>query len=161
MSTNPFVDVYIHPSAQIIGDVAIGKGSSIWPGVVLRGDDSPISIGENSNIQDNCVIHGKPGIPTVIKDFVSIGHGAIIHSSTIQSHCIIGMGAILLSGSQIGENCIIAAGSVVKENEKIPPRNLAVGVPAKVARPLTDGDIQEIHRNAEEYIKLMAKYKKK
>lgn len=150
--------VFIADSAEVIGDVMIGKGSSIWPGAVLRGDESPITIGEHSNVQDNSVIHGHSTLPTIIKDFVSLGHSVIAHSTTVNNNCIIGMGAILLNGSVIGEDCIVGAGAVVREDQKIPPKSLAVGVPAKVVRSLTKEDIKKIRENALEYVKLRKKY---
>ncbi|MBI4021328.1 MAG: gamma carbonic anhydrase family protein [Candidatus Aenigmarchaeota archaeon] len=150
--------VYIAESAEIIGDVMIGRGSSIWPGVVIRGDESPVTIGEHSNVQDNSVIHCCETLPTIIKDYVTLGHGVIAHSTTVNSDCLIGMGAILLNGSEIGERCIIGAGTLVKEGQVIPPGSLAVGVPARVVRPLEDKDIAKIRNNALEYVRLMKKY---
>ena len=151
--------VFVAATAEVIGDAVIGEGSSVWPGAVIRGDLAPIRIGENSSMQDNCVIHGDPGILTTIKDFVSIGHGAIVHGATVGSNCIIGMGSILLNGCDIGENSIVGAGAVVKEGEKIPPKSLAVGIPAKVVRSLTEEDIQKIRQNALEYVELAKKHR--
>lgn len=150
--------VFIADTAQVMGDVMIGKDSSIWFGVVIRGDESPITIGEYSNVQDNSVLHGHPEYPTIIKDFVTLGHRVIAHSTTINSNCIIGMGATLLNGSEIGKNCIIGAGSLVLEHQKIPEGSLAVGAPAKVVRTLEKEDIAKIRKNAEDYLRLKRLY---
>ena len=148
--------VFLAETATIIGDVSIGEKSSVWYGVVLRGDENGIIIGKNTNIQDNSVLHGQYG--TRIGDNVTLGHGAIAHGCIINSNCIIGMGAIVLSRAEVGENCIIGAGAVVKEGDKIPAGSLAVGIPAKVVRKLSDKDIQAIKNNAKGYRELAESY---
>jgi carbonic anhydrase/acetyltransferase-like protein (isoleucine patch superfamily) len=150
--------VYIAESAEVIGDVMIGRSSSIWNKAVLRGDEEPITIGENSNIQDACLLHTDKGTPLIIKDYVTFGHGVIAHGCIINSNCLIGMGAIVLNGAEIGENSIVAAGALVKENEKIPPKSLVVGVPGKVVRTLEDEDVEDIRDNALVYVSLSRKY---
>lgn len=152
---------YVDPSAQVIGDVMIGNKSSIWPGAVLRGDSCTITIGEGSSIQDNTVAHGDKGAPVIIKDFVTVGHNVTLHGCRVGSYSIIGIGATLLNHSDVGESSMVAAGSVVLENQKIPPRSLAVGVPAKVVRELTQEDIRRIHRNALIYVRLAREYQGK
>lgn len=136
--------VYIMESAEIVGDVTIGEDSSVWSHAVIRGDDSTIRIGKNSNIQDMCVIHTEHDIPVEIGDNVTIGHSAIVHCRRIGSNCIIGMGAMLLDNAEIGEYCIVAAGAVVTEGQIVPPNSLVMGVPGKVVRDLQESDIRRI-----------------
>jgi len=136
--------VYIMESAEIVGDVTIGEDSSVWSHAVIRGDDSTIRIGKNSNIQDMCVIHTEHDIPLEIGDNVTIGHSAIVHCRRIGSNCIIGMGAMLLDNAEIGEYCIVAAGAVVTEGQIVPPNSLVMGVPGKVVRDLQESDIRRI-----------------
>ena len=150
--------VFLAATSDVIGNVMIGKDSSVWYGTVLRGDESPITIGERSNIQDLTVIHGHPEIPTIIKDGVSIGHRVTVHSATIQDNCIIGMGATLPTGSEIGKNCIIGAGALILEKQHIPAGSLAVGAPAKVVRTLEANDIEKIRENARNYLILARKH---
>ena len=136
-------DVFIAPGAQVIGNVTIGAGSSVWYNVVIRGDHEQIVIGRNSNIQDNATLHADPGYPCVIDDNVSVGHGAVVHGCHVKSGALIGIHAIVLNGAEIGENAIIGAGAVVGAGKTIPARSLAVGVPAKVLREVTENDIAE------------------
>jgi len=152
--------VFVAPSAEIIGDVEVGENSSVWFNAVIRGDESSIKIGKNTSIQDNSTVHVCHGRPTIIKDNVTIGHNCIIHGCTVNSDCIIGMGATILNHAEIGKESIIGAGAVVKEKAVIPPRSLAAGVPAKIIRKLTDEDVKRIKRNAEEYVKLRSQHLK-
>jgi len=131
--------------------VEVAEGASIWYGAVLRGDNEPIVVGRNSNVQDNAVFHTDEGIPVSLGEGVSVGHGAIVHGATVGDHVLVGMGAILMNRSVIGDECLIAAGALVPEGASIPPRSLVVGVPAKVARPLTDEEVAKLHRNARIY----------
>ena len=149
---------WVAETAQVIGDVTIDSGSSVWPGAVLRGDLAPIKIGKNCSIQDNAVLHNDPGLPTIIQDNVTIAHLVAIHSAKVESNCIIGIGAILLNGSKVGENSIIAAGAVVREGQEIPSKSLAAGVPAKVLKSLDQEAIQRIKTNAEHYVQLAKQY---
>ncbi len=112
--------VFIAPTAVIIGDVVIGDGSSVWHGAVLRGDDGKITIGRNSNIQDNAVLHTSPEYPTILADEVTIGHGALLEGCTIESGAIVGMGAIVLENTVVEEQAMLAAGSVVRPGTRIP-----------------------------------------
>ena len=127
---------FIAENATIIGNVKIGKNSGIWYGAVLRSEGSPIIIGENSNIQDNCVVHISKGLSAIIGNNVSVGHGAIVHSAQIGDNSLIGMGSILLNNVKIGKNCLIGAGSLVKEGTEIPDGMMAVGSPAKIIGPI-------------------------
>jgi carbonic anhydrase/acetyltransferase-like protein (isoleucine patch superfamily) len=145
---------FIHESAEIIGKVRIGKDVSIWPNVVIRGDIEEIIIGQGTNIQDNTVIHTDEGVPTVIGEGTSVGHSVILHSCTIKNNCLIGMGAILLEGATIEEDCLIGAGALVSPGKIIPRGSLALGVPAKVKRAVEQKEIDNIKKNAQDYISL-------
>ncbi len=129
----PKVDdtVFIAPGAHIIGDVTIGKESTIWFNAVLRGDEAPIIIGERCSIQDNSTCHLYEGSPLVVEDEVTVGHNVILHGCTIRKRSIIGMGSTILDGAEIGEECIIGANTLIPSGKKIPPRSLVVGSPAK------------------------------
>ena len=144
---------YIAPSAIIIGDVVIGKESSVWFNTVIRGDVHYIRIGNKTNVQDLVMIHVTNGKwPTIIEDEVSIAHGALIHGCIIHSRCLIGIGAIILDGAEIGEGSIVAAGSVVREGFKAPPNSLIAGVPAEVKRTLTEKDVERIKWHSNNYV---------
>jgi carbonic anhydrase/acetyltransferase-like protein (isoleucine patch superfamily) len=145
-------NIFIAEGAQIIGDVTILDEASIWYNTVLRGDLAPISIGNRTNIQDGCVGHVNLNQPLWIEDEVSIGHGAIVHGCKIAKGCLIGMGAILLNGVDIGEYALIGAGSIVTENSKIPPYTLSFGSPAKVVRELNEQDLLRMKITMESYI---------
>lgn len=125
---------YIAPTATIVGDVTIEEGVSIWENAVLRGDVDKIVVGKNSNIQDCAVIHVSTGVPTIIGENVTVGHGAIVHAAKVEDNVIVGMNAVILDNAEIGEGSIIGAGAVVTPGTKIPPKSLAVGIPAKVIR---------------------------
>ncbi|CDF58334.1 gamma carbonic anhydrase family protein [Thermobrachium celere] len=152
-------DVFVAESADIIGDVEVKEGSSIWYRAVLRGDINKILIGKCVNIQDGCVLHSDRNAPTIIGDFVTIGHNAIVHGAVVKDRCLIGMGAVILNGAVIGEDCIIAAGSVVTQGKEIPPRSLVMGTPAKVVRELTDEEIESIKKSAIHYKELAEAYR--
>ena len=151
-------EAFVAETAAIIGDVEIGRDSAIWYGAVLRGDESPIRIGEKTSVQDNCVLHCDDESPMIIGENVTIGHGAIVHGATIGNNVLIGMGAIILNGAKIGDNAVIGAGAVVKENADIPAASLAVGVPAKVVRMLTEEQISQ-RKTLSYYVKLAEDYK--
>ncbi|MFC1867535.1 gamma carbonic anhydrase family protein [Thermodesulfobacteriota bacterium] len=148
--------VYLMESAEIIGDVKIGKDSSVWSKVVIRCDDTSIKIGKNTNIQDLCVLHTKSNVPMEIGDNVTIGHSAIVHCKRIDSNCIIGMGSMLLDNVEIGEYSIIAAGAVIPANKIIPPRSLVMGIPGKIERETDNNYIKEIETAAQDYLRLAA-----
>jgi len=150
---------YVAESAQIIGDVVLRKNVSVWDNVVLRGDLGQIVVGEGSNIQEVSVIHNAPGIPVIIGNNVTIGHRVVLHSCTIGDNTLIGMGAIVLDNANIGKNCIVAAGAVVTPNAVIPDGSVVMGVPARVVRNITESQIEENIKNAEEYVKLAEVYK--
>ena len=151
----PAVDstAYLDESAQIIGDVTIGAESSVWMNVVVRGDVHRITIGRRSNLQDGTIVHVMHGThPTAIGDEVTVGHGAIVHGCTVRDRVLIGMGAILLNGVDVGEDSIVAAGTLLAEETRIPPRSLVMGSPGKVRRELTDAEVASIRDYAERYV---------
>lgn len=151
-------DAFVADTACVIGDVNIGKGSSIWYGAVVRGDIENITIGEFTNIQDNSVVHTETDIPTKIGDYVVVGHNAIVHGCTIGNNCLIGMGAIILNNAEIGDNCIIGAGAVVPEGKVIPANSLVLGIPGKVVRQVTEEEIESNRKNALRYNELFKKH---
>ena len=144
---------YVDESAQIIGDVHIGEESSIWMNVVIRGDVHRIRIGRRSNVQDGTVVHVMRGThPTTIGDDVTIGHGAVVHGCTLHDRILVGMGAILLNGVDVGPDSIVAAGTLLPEGAAVPPRSLVMGSPGKVRRELTGEEIASIRDYAERYV---------
>lgn len=151
--------VFIADGARVLGDVEIGKNSSVWFNAVIRGDSNKIRIGNRSNIQDNAVIHTSKDFGVVIGDNVTVGHGAIVHGCTIGNNVMIGMGVIVLNGAIIEENCIIGAGALVTQGKVIPAGSLVFGNPAKVVRSLTDQEIRSITDNAASYVEEAEHYK--
>ncbi len=127
-----FEDVYIHPSAVLLGDVKIGKNSSVWPGASIRADFNSITIGEYTSVQDNSVIHATPFNATVVGDYVTIGHSAVLHACRIGDNVLVGMNSTILDGAVIGNNSVVAAGSVVLPGTVVPEGSLVMGVPGKV-----------------------------
>lgn len=153
-------NAFIAENASVIGNVTIGKGSSVWFGAVIRGDMCSISIGENSNIQDNATVHVGMTDKTVIGNSVTVGHNALVHGATIGDNVLVGMGSVVLDGAVVGENSIIAAGAVVTAKTVIPPNSLAAGVPAKVIKEITPQQAVGNKMNAMGYVTLAGKYKK-
>jgi carbonic anhydrase/acetyltransferase-like protein (isoleucine patch superfamily) len=152
---------FIDDSAQVIGDVEVGEKSGVWMNAVLRGDVHWIRIGRRSNVQDGTVVHAMTGThPTSIGDNVTIGHGAIVHGCMIEDLCLIGMGAILLNGAQVGSGSIVAAGALVTEGMKVPPKSLVMGSPGKVKRLLTQAEVAEIQLYADRYVQYRLDYMK-
>lgn len=151
--------VFIADGARVLGDVEIGKNSSVWFNAVIRADLSDIKIGEGSNIQDNAVIHTSKDFGVRIGDNVTVGHGAIVHGCTVKNNVMIGMGAIVLNGAVIEENCIIGAGALVTQGKVIPAGSLVFGNPAKIVRNLTDQEIRSITDNAASYVEEAEQYK--
>jgi carbonic anhydrase/acetyltransferase-like protein (isoleucine patch superfamily) len=148
---------FIAKTAVVIGDVTLGPQSSVWHHVTIRGDVNWIRIGQASNVQDNSVVHVTHGTaPTNIGDYVTIGHGAIIHGCTIQNNVLIGMGATVMDHAVIGRDSIVGAGALVTQNVEIPPRSLVLGQPAKVVRALTDEEVATIRPYADNYVRYSA-----
>ena len=152
---------FIAPSAEIIGNVEIGAGSSAWFSTSIRADLNYVKIGKNVSIQDNCSVHCSANDPVDIADDIVIGHNAIIHGTSIGSNTIIGMGSILLNGSKVGKNCILGAGAVLTEGKEIPDNSIAFGSPAKVMKEATPEHIERRKKNVSEYSKLNESYLKK
>ena len=153
--------VFVAPTATVIGNVTIGEGANIWFNTVLRGDIQSITVGKYTNIQDNSTVHVMGDQPTVIGDYVTIGHNAVIHCNKIGDNCLIGMGAVLLGYCEIGENTIIGAGAVITQHKKIPPNSLVVGSPGRIIRPLLDDEIEALHQSAIRYNLLAQQYMQK
>lgn len=144
---------YVAPEATIIGKVNLGENASVWPGVVIRGDNDSIMIGNGSNVQDNTVLHTDPGFPLTIGENVTIGHQATLHGCTIGDGSLIGIQAVVMNGAVIGKDCLVGAGALVPEGKSYGERKLIVGSPAKVIRELTDEDIEKMHRAAAGYVR--------
>ena len=152
-------EVLILPGAAVNGDVTLGRGCSVWYNAVIRGDVSPVIIGENTNIQDNAVLHTSHDLPLVLGRGVTVGHGAILHSCTVEDNVLIGMGAIVLDGAVIGRDSIVGAGALVTKNTRVPPGSMILGSPARVKRPLTEEEIAAIRENAREYVSIQDRYR--
>jgi carbonic anhydrase/acetyltransferase-like protein (isoleucine patch superfamily) len=153
--------VFIAPSAEVIGNVEIGEGSSIWFGAVVRGDVHFIRIGCRTSIQDGSVLHvTRVTYPLIVGDEVTVGHRVTLHGCTVKDRCLIGMGATLLDGAVVGEESMIGAGALVPEGMVVPPRTLALGVPAKIKRGLTDEELAFFLRSAQNYVELAGIYLK-
>ena len=143
---------FIADNATVIGNVSIAEGASIWYTAVVRGDVERIEIGMYSNVQDGAVLHGDPGKPTILADFVTIGHRAVIHSAQIKTGCLIGIGAVVLDGVTVGAGSIVGAGSVVTKD--VPERSLVVGIPARKIKDVTQTQAEELIEHARKYQKL-------
>ncbi|MBX9958165.1 gamma carbonic anhydrase family protein [Peribacillus simplex] len=150
----PSIDdtVFVAPGAHLIGDVSIGKDSTIWFNAVLRGDEDSITIGEKCSIQDNSTIHLFEGCPVVIEDEVTVGHNVILHGCKIGKRSIIGMGSTILDNVEIGEECIVGANTLISSGKIIPPRSLVIGSPGKVVRRLNDKDLELIQLSIDTYV---------
>jgi phenylacetic acid degradation protein len=147
-------EAYVHPSAVLIGDVIVGAGVYVGPCASLRGDFGRIVIGSGANVQDSCIVHGAPGGDTVIEEDGHIGHGAIIHAARICRNAMIGMHAVINDRAEIGESAFVGALAFVKTGMKVPPRMLAVGMPARVLRSLSDDELQWKHDATRQYQQL-------
>jgi len=143
---------FVAPNAIVIGQVEVSAGASIWYGAVVRGDVEKIIIGQCSNVQDGAILHGDPGKPTILEDYVTIGHRAVVHSAQIGRGSLVGIGAVVLDGVKVGAGCMVGAGSVVTKD--VPERSLVVGVPAKVLRQLSEDEAAELIEHARRYEQL-------
>jgi len=150
--------LFAAPNATVVGNVTFGKDVGIWFGAVLRADKDRITIGNRSNIQDNCVVHTSKGFPTVLGNDVSVGHGAILHGCILSDRVLVGMGAIVLNGAHVGEDSLIGAGAVVTEGMQVPPGSVVVGVPGKVLKETTPKQRAYILENAQSYVRLAGEY---
>jgi carbonic anhydrase/acetyltransferase-like protein (isoleucine patch superfamily) len=149
---------YVAPGAVVVGDVELSTGANIWFGCVVRGDLARIKIGPRVNIQDGCLIHTDADAPQEIEEGVVVGHGAILHGRRIGRDTLIGMGARLLTGCEIGAECIIAAGSVVTENRRIPAHSVVMGVPGRVVREVTAEELERTRSISAHYLELAQRY---
>lgn len=144
-------EVWVAPSAQVIGDVHLGANSSVWYGAVVRADNEPMHIGAGSNVQDGAVLHSDPGFALTIGENVTVGHQAMLHGCTVGDGSLIGIGAIVLNGARIGKNCLVAAGALVTEGKHFPDGSLIVGSPATVKRALSPEQIEGLLASAVNY----------
>ncbi|MET7857408.1 gamma carbonic anhydrase family protein [Streptomyces sp. NPDC005318] len=142
------------PTSVVIGEVTMAAGSSVWYQAVLRADSASITIGADSNIQDNCTVHADPGFPATVGERVSVGHNAVLHGCTVEDDVLVGMGATVLNGAHIGAGSLVAAQALVPQGMRVPPGSLVAGVPAKVKRQLTDEELEGIKFNAVGYVEL-------
>lgn len=145
-------------NATVVGDVRLGKDVGIWFGVTIRGDDSWIEIGDDTNVQDNTCIHVDVGCPLRIGKGVTIGHGALVHGVEIGDYALIGMGSIVLAGARIGAFSLIGAGALIKENAVIPPRSVVLGMPGKIVRQVTDEEVEGLRWRARHYVQRAQSY---
>lgn len=144
---------WIADTAAVIGDVVMKEHTSVWFGAVLRGDTETITLGNNSNVQDNSVCHADPGCPLVIGDNVTVGHKAILHGCVIGDNTLIGMGATIMNRAKVGKNCVVGAGALIGEDKEIPDNSLVVGVPGRVVRTLNEAQIEAVKKSADIYVK--------
>jgi phenylacetic acid degradation protein len=150
---------FVHPEAVLIGDVIVGDRCFVGPGAVLRGDLARITIGEGSNIQDGCIVHSFPGGDVVLENDTHIGHGAVLHGCRICRAAMVGIRAVVMDGAVVGEQAIVAAMSFVKTETHVPPRMLAMGIPARIARPLTPAEIEWRAEGTRHYQELTRRYR--
>jgi carbonic anhydrase/acetyltransferase-like protein (isoleucine patch superfamily) len=160
---NPVIapDVFVADGARIIGDVTLGEGSNIWFNTVVRGDIQKVVVGKFTNIQDNCTVHVMASEPTIIGDYVTIGHNAVIHCSKIGNNCLIGMGAVLLGHAVIEDNCVIGAGTIITQGKVIPANSLVYGNPAHIIRDLREDEIEAVKQSAVDYNDIASHYLQK
>jgi carbonic anhydrase/acetyltransferase-like protein (isoleucine patch superfamily) len=152
-------DFWVAPTAVVIGDVRLAAGASVWFSAVLRGDNEPIVVGENSNVQDGAVLHTDPGSPLTLGTNVTIGHMAMLHGCEIGDNSLVGIGAIVLNGAVIGRNCLIGAGALVPERRVIPDNSLVMGAPGVVARTLSDAQADALKGSAASYVRNWKRYR--
>ena len=149
---------YIAPGAVVTGDVVLSAGVNVWFGCVIRADLARVTLGPRVNLQDGCIVHTDHDEPQLIEEEVVVGHGAMLHGRLIGRDTLVGMGAILLSGCEIGAECLIAAGTLISEKRRIPPRSLVMGVPGKVIRAVTDEDLRRTLAISAHYLELAQRY---
>lgn len=151
---------YVHPSAELLGEVFVGEETSVWPTCVLRGDNGAITFGARTSFQDGSVAHATVGVSkTTIGDECTIGHRVIVHGCTVGNHCLIGMGSILLDGAEVGDWSFVAAGSLITPGKKFEPRSFIVGSPAKRVREVTDREVEMITHSTKVYLDLCRTYR--
>jgi carbonic anhydrase/acetyltransferase-like protein (isoleucine patch superfamily) len=153
-------EYWIAPTATVIGRVILKKNASIWFGATLRGDNDPIVIGENSNVQDGSVLHTDAGSPLTIGDNVTIGHMVMLHGCTIGANSLVGIGSVILNGAKIGKNCLIGAGCLITEGKEIPDNSLVMGAPGKVVREISPEQAQNLSRSALGYVRNWKRFRR-
>lgn len=151
---------YVFDTATVIGTVILGARVSIWPYTTLRGDNEPIEIGADSNVQECCVLHTDPGVPLTVGRSVTVGHQVMLHGCTIGDGCLIGIQAVILNNAVIGRNCLIGAGALITEGKQIPDGSLVIGSPAKVVRQLGPADIESMKSIADGYVQRAIAYRR-
>jgi len=154
----PEGEYWIAPGAVVVGDVILGRNASVWFAAVVRGDNDPITIGENTNIQDGSVLHSDPGAPLHIGRDVTVGHMAMLHSCIVGDNSLIGIGAVVLSRAKIGKNCIIGAKALIPEGREIPDNSLVVGAPGKVIREVGPEQAAFLTASAQHYVANWKRY---
>jgi carbonic anhydrase/acetyltransferase-like protein (isoleucine patch superfamily) len=152
-------DYWIADNAIVVGSVVLENNASVWFNCVVRGDNDVITIGENSQLQDGCVVHIDPGHPLTLGRNVSIGHMAMLHGCTVGDGSLIGIKSVILNDAVIGRNCLIGANTLIAEGKKIPDGSLVIGSPGKIVRQLSEDEIRLIHAGAEEYVEAWKRYK--
>ena len=150
---------WVADSAQVIGNVELAEGASVWFGVILRGDSELLSIGRGSNVQDGSMIHADPGFPVMLGENVSIGHQVMLHGCTVGDGSLVGIQSVVLNGAKIGRNCLVGAGSLVTEGKEFPDGSLIMGSPAKLVRPLTPEQLQVLKHAAAHYVANAQRFK--
>jgi carbonic anhydrase/acetyltransferase-like protein (isoleucine patch superfamily) len=150
---------YVAPGATVIGRVRLGERASVWFGAVLRGDNEPIAVGAESNVQEGAVLHPDPGFPLTVGARVTVGHQAMLHGCTIGDGTLVGIQAVVMNGAVIGRDCLIGAGTIVTERKAFPDRSLILGVPARALRTLTDAEVATLQASADTYVKRAARYR--
>lgn len=157
----PVIDpaAFVAYNATVLGHVTIGADSSVLFGAVLRAEHLPMTIGQRTNIQDNCILHADEGFPIAIGDGVTVGHGSILHGCTIEDNTLIGMGAIVLNGAKIGRDCLIGAGALVPQGMVVPDGSMVIGVPGRIKRRLTEDEIQHNRNSAASYVQEALEYR--
>lgn len=156
----PEGEYFVADNATLIGSVILERSASVWFNAVIRGDNEPITVGENSNVQDGCVLHTDPGYPLTIGRDVTVGHKVMLHGCTIGDGSLIGINAVILNGAQIGRNCLIGANALVPEGKSIPDNSLVLGAPGRVQRELSPEQIEQMHHGATHYVENFKRYLK-
>jgi carbonic anhydrase/acetyltransferase-like protein (isoleucine patch superfamily) len=151
-------DYYVAQNAIITGDVVLQPGANVWYGTVIRGDLARITLGPRVNLQDGCIVHTDYDQPQELEEGVVVGHGAILHGKRIGRNALIGIGARLLTGCEVGEDCVIAAGALVTEGRRIPPRSVVMGIPGRIVREVTAAELERTHAICSHYLEMAQRY---
>lgn len=151
---------FLHPSAWVVGEVRVDEGASVWHGAVLRGDHGAVHLGARSSFQDGCVAHGTEGVSrTTIGIECTVGHRAVLHGCTVADHCMVGMGAVLLDGVELGEWCFVGASALLTPRKRFPPRSFIIGLPARRVREVTQAEVEQIAYSARAYQDLVRRHR--